>query len=211
MSFKQFVPIHEVGFRFSGSRIGRYNFFYDVVLGSGQSARDRAFVNGLKSITLSVGIRPIKGLEIRTSLYQDGIIDHVHTVDHHVGPGDSTFTDFDYLLWSGSIHYENNRIRALGEFLSNRTGSENVNYSAFVFAGWKWSSRVMPFLFYDYMYVDSEEVRYQTGIKRQYGLGVKYIISDRFDLKLDFRTDDSHGPELNSHQAEIRLQLSVSI
>ena len=33
-SFKHFVPIHDIGLRFSGNRLGKYGFFYDVVLGS---------------------------------------------------------------------------------------------------------------------------------------------------------------------------------
>ena len=51
-SFGEFVPIHEVGLRLSGENLGAKRAFYDVVLGSGQSAGDDVFPSGVQILTL---------------------------------------------------------------------------------------------------------------------------------------------------------------
>lgn len=208
--FKHFVPIHDIGLRFSGSRLGKYGFFYDFVLGSGQSAGDKAFANGLNSITVALGVRPIKNLEIRTSFYRDTIIDHLSSPDHG-GTMQTNYEDIDYQLWSGSIHYENNRFKALGEFSGSKTISDKINYASYLFFGWKWKPQIIPFVFSDYLNVDREEEHYSPGIQRRYGVGLQYIISERSDLKVELTSNDSSRHDTNQNYADIRFQISVGI
>ncbi len=209
-SFKHFVPIHDIGLRFSGNRLGKYGFFYDVVLGSGQSAGDEPFANGVQSMTVSLGVRPIKNLEIRTSIYRDTILDHVDQYDHS-GSMESAHEDIDYELWSGSIHYENNRIKALGEFSGSRTVSEKINYASYLYLGWKWRPRIMPFYFYDYLNVDEQEEHYSVGLERRFGVGLQYLISERSDLKVEVTHNDSTRHGKDQSYADIRFQLSLGI
>jgi len=208
--FKNFVPVHDIGLRFSGSRLGKYGFFYDFVFGSGQSAGDRAFANGLKSMTFAVGVRPIKNLEIRTSIYRDTIIDHLQSPDHH-GAMESEYEDIDYQLLSGSIHYENSKIKVLGEFSGSRTISEKVNYASYLFFGWKLRPQIIPFLFSDYLNVDPKEAHYSKGIQRRLGVGLQYLISERSDLKVEITSNDSSRHDTDLNYADIRFQLSVGI
>ena len=208
--FKQFVPIHDIGLRFSGSRLGKYGFFYDIVLGSGQSAGNKAFANGLQSMTVAVGVRPIKNLEIRTSYYKDTIINHWSSPDH-AGLQPRENSDLDYALWSGSIHYENNRFKALGEFSGSRTVSTKKNWASYLYLGWKWRPRVVPYYFFDYLNVDPEEQHYSVGIQRRYGVGLEYLISERLNLKVELTHNDSTKDGTAQSDADIRFQLSVSI
>ena len=217
LAFKSFVPIHEIGLRFSGSRLGRYNFFYDVVLGSGQSAGDDPFINGLKSTTLSIGIRPTANLEIRSSLYQDEILNHQKDPEHGHGHGDDHGVqangrkNLDWQLWSGSMYFENNKMQVLTELSASRNKGGNLNYTSYIFAGWKWLPRMMPFVFADFQRVDPKEIHFMPGIQRRYGIGIDTAISNRTDLKVDLSTHDVQGGGSKSSYTSLRFQFSVGL
>ena len=217
LAFKKFVPIHEIGVRFSGSRLGRYNFFYDVVLGSGQSAGDDPFINGIKSTTLSIGIRPTANLEIRSSLYQDEILNHQKDPEHGHGHGDDHGVqangrkNLDWQLWSGSMYFENNKMQVLTELSASRNKGGNLNYTSYIFAGWKWLPRMMPFVFADFQRVDPKEIHFMPGIQRRYGIGIDTAISNRTDLKVDLSTHDVQGGGSKSSYTSLRFQFSVGL
>ena len=215
LAFKSFVPVHEIGLRFSGSRLGRYNFFYDVVLGSGQSAGDDPFINGIKSTTVAVGIRPTANLEFRTSLYMDEILNHKKDPEHadHHGHGHETqangSTNLDWQLWSGSMYFENNKMEILTELSASRNKGENLNYTSYIFAGWKWHPRVMPFVFADFQRVDPKEIHFAPGIQRRYGIGIDTALSNRTGLKVDLSTYALQSSKSKSNYTALRFQFSV--
>jgi hypothetical protein len=209
LAFKIFVPIHEIGVRFSGSRLGKYNFFYDAVLGSGQSAGDHAFNNGLKSTTLSIGIRPTENLEIRSSLYQDQITNHSKDLEHNMAGLTRGSRNLDFQLWSGSMYFENKKMQVLAELSASRNKGGNLNYTSYIFAGWKWSSRMIPFVFADFQRVDPKEIHFTPGIERRYGIGINAIISPRLDLKVDLSTHEFQRAESKLGHTALRFQLSV--
>jgi hypothetical protein len=208
LAFKDFVPIHEIGVRLSGSRLGKHNFFYDVVLGSGQSAGDDPFINGLKSTTVSIGIRPTANLEIRASLYQDEIIRHYQDPEH----GSSLINgraNIDWTLLSGSMYFENNKMQMLTELSASKSEGGNLNYTSYIFAGWKWVPKIMPFVFADFKKTNSKEIHFMPSIQRRYGVGIKTTISSGIDLKVDLSTYDFDGDESKLRQTALRLQLSM--
>lgn len=208
--FKNFIPIHDIGLRFSGNRLGKYGFFYDVVLGSGKSAGNKAFANGLKSLTVALGMRPIENLEIRTSIYRDTLLDHASQPGHS-GSTNLRNTDLRYSFWSGSIHYENSTMTALGEVSSGSTDSAGSNHAAYLFFGWKWRSQIMPFLFADNLSVDAQDEHFRTGTQRRFGVGLQYMISERSDLKIEIATNRSNRDSNDPDHAYLRFQLSVGI
>jgi hypothetical protein len=209
LAFQKFVPVHEIGLRFSGSRLGKYNFFYDVVIGSGQSAGDHAFSHGLKSTTLAIGIRPTENLEIRSSLYQDEIINHQNDPKHRFGDQTNGSEDLDWQLWSGSVYFENDKIQLLTELSASKNKGGNLNYTSSIFAGWKWLPRLMPFVFVDFERVDPKETHFSPGIQRRYGAGIKTAVSNRTDLKVDLSTHDLSGDESKPSYTALRFQFSV--
>ena len=209
LAFKKFVPIHEIGVRFSGSRLGRYNFFYDVVLGSGQSAGNDPFINGLKSTTVSIGIRPTANLEIRSSLYQDEIINHQKDLEHGAGVQTNRRANLDWQLWSGSMYFENNKIQMLTELSASRNKGDNLNYTSYIFAGWKWVPKIMPFVFADFQRVDPKEIHFAPGIQRRYGIGIDTALSNRTGLKVDLSTYALQSSKSKSNYTALRFQFSV--
>lgn len=189
--------------------MGRYNFFYDVVLGSGQSAGNDPFINGLKSTTVSIGIRPTANLEIRSSLYQDEIINHQKDLEHGAGVQTNRRANLDWQLWSGSMYFENNKMQMLTELSASKSEGGNLNYTSYIFAGWKWLPRVMPFVFADFQRIDPKELHFTPGIQRRYGIGIKTAISNRTDLKVDLSTHAVQGDESKSSYTALRFQFSV--
>ena len=219
LAFKSFVPVHEVGLRFSGSRLGRYNFFYDIVLGSGQSAGDDPFINGLKSTTVAIGIKPTANLEFRSSLYLDEILDHQKDPEHsdhhghghgHGGQAEGP-ENLDWQLWSGSMYFENNKMQILTELSASRNKGENLNYTSYIYAGWKWHPRVMPFVFADFLRVDPKEIHFAPGIQRRYGIGIDTDISNRTNLKVDLSTYALQATGSKSNYTALRFQFSVGL
>ena len=76
LAFEEFVPHHEIAVRWSGENFGQRRFFYDVILGSGQSAENEPFANGINAFALIAGLHPTPRSQIRLAYYEDTILNH---------------------------------------------------------------------------------------------------------------------------------------
>ena len=107
------------------------------------------------------------------------------------------------------MYFENNKMQRLTELSASRTKGGNLNYTSYIFAGWKWLPRMMPFVFADFQRVDPKETHFKPGIQRRYGIGIKTTISNRTDLKVDLSTRADQGGGLKSSYTALRFQFSV--
>lgn len=72
-SFSGFIPIHDLGLRIGGERIGSRDLRFDLMLGSGSEAAEdnRPFRDGVRSFTAYVSARPLDGLMIGAGFYRE--------------------------------------------------------------------------------------------------------------------------------------------
>ena len=234
-TFAEFIPVHEIGVRASGENLGQKNVFYDIVIGSGQSAHDDAFKNGVKSFTFSAGFYPTNNLKWRFSYYRDQLVDHLNDPDHapivsshsghgamHSGHGamhadgsmhaDSTMLlpreDLDYDLLSSSLTYEGERYEVLTELAFFR--SEGSGWSGGIYQNvrYKVTDDIRVYALLDLIDIDEEEQHYAPGHSRKYGVGLEYWLGASWSLKAEYCHVDIDRGGVETEGNVFKLQMS---
>lgn len=228
MSFSRFIPIHEVGVRFTGlSPIGT-GVGYDVVLGTGQSEGDDAFGHGVQSYTVNFNWAPWSNSRAVVSYYYDTILEyednpfhsgHSHGGDNHMGMGgdgmhmdpldSGSDIDIPYELLSFSLHHEDEDWRTLTEISANRTDGGDWNHAVYQYAGYHITDVFTVYALYDYVDVDASEIHFRSGTERRVGLGLEWFVTDATSLKFEVRAEQNQQGA-NADEDVIEAQLSFA-
>lgn len=233
-SFSRFVPIHEVGVRFSGMSPMVEGIGYDLVLGTGQSEGDDPFGHGIQSYTVNFNWAPSPDSRAIVSYYRDRILDHEDSPFHsgsnhgggdpmgmdligigqdgmHMEQGDSgTDIDVTYELVSFSLHHEDEYWRTLTEISANRTDGGDWNWAAYQYAGYHLSDKFSVYALYDYITVDENEIHFRPGSERRAGLGLEWFVTDNTSLKVEARSEDTDQADLRIDDSVLEAQLSFA-
>ena len=236
-SFTRFIPIHEVGVRFSGMSPMVEGIGYDIVLGTGQSEGDDAFGSGVQSYTVNFNWAPTPDSRAIVSYYRDTILDHEnnpfhsghnhgggdhmgagHTdMDHmehgdmHMGQANSgTDEDIPYELLSFSLHHEDEHWRTLTEVSANRTDGGDWNWTVYQYAGYHLSDKFSVYGLYDYITVDESEIHFRPGSESRAGLGLEWFVTDNTSLKVEARSEDTDQGDLRIDDSVFEAQLSFA-
>ena len=226
-SFSRFIPIHDIGLRFAGSAMFGSGIGYDVVIGSGQSAGDDMFSEGVQSYTAALNWTPNSNLTLMGSYYRDTILDHqVNPFHNHNHEGDTPMAmpmampmdsmttatsgdDISYELFSFSMHWSGAAFKGLTELSMNRTDDGDFNTAAFQYIGYRLSDDITAYALYDMVDVDKNEIHFMPGRDSRYGIGVEYAFGVNVTLKTELRRRDDHTGGLEKYNNEIQLQLSL--
>ena len=233
-SFTRFIPIHEVGFRFSGMSPMVEGVGYDIVLGTGQSEGDDAFGSGVQSYTLNFNWAPTPDSRAIVSYYRDTILDHEDNPFHaghrhgggdHMGMGhmdmehgdmhmdqsdSGTDEDISYELLSFSLHHEDEYWRTLTELSANRTDGGGWNWAVYQYAGYHLSDEFSVYALYDYITVDESEIHFRPGSESRAGLGLEWFVTDNTSLKVEARSEDTDQGDLRIDDSVFEAQLSFA-
>lgn len=237
-SFNLFIPIHEVGVRFSGMSPMVDGVGYDIVLGTGQSEGDDAFGSGVQSYTVNFNWAPSPDSRAIVSYYRDTILDHAdnpfhaghnHGVGDHMGmdhmdmghdgmhmgmpmeAADSgTDEDIPYELLSFSLHHENEYWRTLTEISTNRTDGGDWNWAVYQYAGYHISEEFSVYALYDYINVGDSETHFRPGSERRAGLGLEWFVTNTTSFKLEARSEDTDQDPIRIHGNVLEAQLSFA-
>lgn len=213
-SFAEFVPIHEVGLRFSGEGLGNQNAFYDVVVGSGQSAHDDIFPNGAKSLTVSGGLWVNDNLKWRLSIYRDKLIDHVSKASHgamvDLSEGDKS-KDLEYTAYASSLNYQGSAFDAKTEIFAFKSEGASTSYSFFQRVGRSLSANLAPYVFFDFLRVDPSELHFAPGHSRKVGLGLEWLPGAATSLKLELINQDVDRKNKRLDGAMVKLQFAFGV
>jgi len=233
-SFARFIPIHEVGVRFSGMSPMVKGVGYDIVFGTGQSEGDDVFGSGVQSYTVNFNWAPSPDSRAIVSYYRDTILDHAsnpfHSGHNHgggdpmgmdhmdmghdgmdMGQGDSdTDIDIPYELLSFSLHHEDEYWRTLTEISANRTDGADWNWAVYQYAGYHISDEFSLYALYDYITVDGSEVHFRPGSERRAGLGLEWFLTDNTSLKVEARSEDTDQGNLRIDDSVLEAQLSLA-
>ena len=226
-SFGRFIPIHEVGIRFSGQSPMVEGVGYDIVFGSGQTAGDDAFDNGVKSYMASFSWAPTPQSKSMLSYYRDTILDHennpFHGGHHHgndhsqdmndhgmdTGLIDSgTNEDIPYELLSWSLHHEGDLWRTLTEVSANRTDQGDWNWAAFQYLGYHIDQSLSVYGLFDYVNVSRQEQHFSSGVKQRYGLGIEWFAANNTSLKMELRREHDGAIEGHVDSTVLEAQLA---
>ena len=213
-SFSEFVPIHEVGLRFSGEGLGARNAFYDVVVGSGQSAHDDIFPNGARSLTVSGGLWIKDNLKWRVSVYRDKLIDYMASESHGVLVDMSSAAqsnDLEYTAYGSSLYYSGSKVDAKAEAYIFKTEGAKSSYSLFQRLGLPLTANLTPYVFFDFLRVDASEHHFAEGYSRKAGLGLEWLTGATSSLKLELINQDIDRKNKREDGAVVKLQFAIGI
>jgi hypothetical protein len=216
-SFSYLVPIHSLGLRAQGQNLGRWNFGYDICASNSIASTDVMDSTLNKAITAAAHIKPIEGLRIGASYYNDYMSSNKpgsHAGHTAVNTEYKGFVNFELTCFS--IAYFGKHLEFLSEsfYNKNRTDSASVaeNYSQFAYAGWRFKEKHVIYGLFDYMDISRNERHTKRVNVIKTGIGYKIDVLNNCVIKLQFERmesgDDHLFHEHNSVRHDIRIQLA---
>jgi hypothetical protein len=214
LSFTYLVPIHSLGIRAQGQNLGSLNWGYDVCLSNGINSTDNFSPSLNKSILASVHLRPIDGMRVQASYYNDFLTSHSPGV--HIGHG-AINADYkgqmNYELYSASAAYFGTKLEFLyeGSYNRNRTDSLGLseNLAHFVYTGWRIKERYVPYAVMDFINISDRDLHNFPTRNMLFILGFRYEITPLLNLKVQAERisdeDYSHGHSHSSYNFKIQF------
>jgi hypothetical protein len=216
-SFSYLIPIHSLGLRLQGQNLGKLNFGYDLCATNSIASTDQ-FDSALnKAITAAIHIKPIEGMRIGASYYNDFL--WTNTPGAHIGHGGGN-PDYkgavNYELTCFSVAYFSKHIELLSESSYNKNQTDSLgiaeNYSQFVYAGWRFKEKHVIYGLFDYLDMSEKELHTKPVNVIKAGVGYKIDIIDNCVIKFQLERMESGDDHLfhdhNSTRYDIRFQVA---
>jgi hypothetical protein len=183
------IPLHTVGISLQGQNLGTLKLGYDLMIGNGLGASDVQDDDKRKSITAAVHIKPIDGLRIGASFYNDRVAKGA-TVH---GMPEPIKYQVNQNMVTGSVAYFGKMFEILGEstFSYNHTdtlGTKRTNAS-YLYAGLRVQDRLIPYAKVERIHYQAGELFYQKNNTTSFIGGIRYEISYLAVIKLEFEHD----------------------
>jgi len=214
-SFSYLVPIHSLGIRAQGQNLGSLNWGYDVCLSNGISSSDVFSSSPYKSIMTAVHMKPIEGMRIGVSYYNDYLSSHSPGV--HIGHGAAN-TDYNgemnFELYSASVAYFGQKLEFLYEGALNRTQTDSLglseNNAQFVYSGWRIKEKYVPFVVMDFIDISDRDLHNFPLRSMKFVLGFRYEITPLMNLKVQAeQLSQKHDEHDHSHASyNLRIQFA---
>lgn len=200
------IPLHTTGISFSGHDLGKLKFGYDAMIGNGIGSGDLTDNDKFKSITAAVHIKPWKKLRAGVSYYYD-VISKGAKMHHGT---DTVMSQITQQLISGSISTFNKHIELLAEgtlAMNNSDSSGTANsIAAYAYAGYRLYSRWVPYVRFDYLDFDKNEIYFDASNTVSFLGGIRFEINYLTVVKLEFQhTDYQRIKDINTVTAQFAI------
>jgi hypothetical protein len=179
------IPLHTTGISFQGQNLGDWKFGYDFMIGNGIGSSDVLDNDKSKSVTAAVHVKPIEGLRIGLSWYNDVIAKGARAHDMIIP------SRVKQNLFSGSVAYFGKKFEILAEGTlalnnSDSTGKKTTTAS-YVYGGFKITDKIVPYLRYDQLHFQNGEIFYHNNNTRSIVGGIRYNINFLTAVKLEYQ------------------------
>jgi hypothetical protein len=195
------IPIHTTGISLRGQNLGNIRFGYDLMLGNGIGSSEVFDDNKAKSLTVAAHIKPIDGLRIGVSWYNDYIEN-----DHH---GAITWP-VRQNLFTGSVSYFGDKFEILAEGTLgiNKTDTTGAQQSLawYAYGGYKVTEKIVPYIRVDQIAYDDGEIFFHNNDMTSFVGGIRYNINYLIALKFEYesRKSDEMG-DVNLFSAQLAI------
>lgn len=207
------LEVHSTGILFQGLNLGNNNIGYQFLIGNGIGSSDIKDDNAYKSLTLDLHAKPVKGMKFGVTAYKDRFTNGAS--DHHGTGHGHTHDSLDHLevsmLTTGAyFSYFKGKYEMIGEahFAMNETDSigKTQNSTAYLYLGYRIKDEFVPYVVYDVLSTDDNEVHLEHVHKNKITVGLRYEFSYLANAKIEFnRINMENGPVLNS----VNFQMAV--
>jgi hypothetical protein len=231
LSMGTHIPLHEIAARLGARNLGSHTASFDVVVGSGQESVESndPFSNGVRSLTLMAGFKPVPEIMVQASIFFEKNLDHTGLSSHQAAHGgspmvmESLMPDADegtgteglmdgmkshaqnnYSIGSLSIRFEKGIFESLTELSGSKFQSHDMNFAFYSYAGFRVHDKLTAYGFVDTTHV-SEAFHFTKGNEYRYGLGMNYFPGASWSLK----TELSNWSMKSQNDILLHFQLSA--
>jgi hypothetical protein len=179
------IPLHTVGIDVQGHDLGKIKFGYDFMVGNGLGSEEIVDNDKNKSITAAIHIKPVDKLRLGFSYYYDIIS---KGADVH---GKVINWQVNQQLYSGSIAYFGKKFELLAEGTlgldqTDTTGTKQT-LASYVYAGFKISEKVIPYVRYDNLHYQVGEIYFTKDNTQSIIGGIRFQINYLAVVKLEYQ------------------------
>jgi hypothetical protein len=197
-------PLHTTGVAMTGLNLGKLRFGYNVMLGNGIGSSDVVDNDKHKSLTAAIHIKPRERLQVGISFYHDVISEGAEDHGRVIGE------EINQKLYTATIANFGSKFEFLAEgtYSMNRAQSTGVvnAFTSYVYTGWRFNEKWIPYVRFDYLTYDQEEIFYQKNDTSSILVGLRYEISYLIALKMEFQYLDT---ELAGTRNVLNAQLAI--
>jgi hypothetical protein len=180
------IPLHTTGISLRGQNLGTLKFGYDLMVGNGIGSGEVTDTNSGKSITTAVHFKPLQGLRVGASWYNDAIPEGSTIHGGHV-----VEWDINQNLFTGSVSYFGDKFEVLAEGTlgynkTDSTGSKQT-VAWYAYAGYKIKEKLVPYIRLDKLHYQEGELYYTKNNTTSFVGGIRYNINYLIAVKLEYQ------------------------
>ena len=199
------IPLHTTGVSLQGQNLGEAKFGYDLMIGNGLGSQDVLDNDKRKSITAAVHIKPVEGLRIGFSWYND-----VMSAGSKTHEGKLINWDVRQNLFSPSIAYFGNKVEVLAESTiainhTDTTGTKQT-FTGYLYAGYKIKERLVPYIRLDRLHFQEGEILFDKNNTTSIVGGIRYNINYLTVVKLEYQYEQT---ELEGDTNKLTFQIAI--
>jgi len=199
------IPLHTTGIGLQGQNLGSLKFGYDLMVGNGLGSDDVLDNDKRKSVTAAVHIKPVEGLRIGFSWYND-----LMSAGSKTHEGKLISWDVQQNLISPSVAYFGEKIEVLAESTwalnhTDTTGTKQT-FAGYLYAGYKIKERLVPYVRFDRLHFQEGEILFDKNNTTSIVGGLRYHINYLTVVKLEYQYERT---ELERDINKLTFQIAV--
>ncbi len=200
----QIIPLHTTGINFQGHDFGNVKFGYDFMIGNGLGSAPVKDNDPYKSVTAAVHIKPVDGMRIGASYYND-VISQGAEVE-----GKIINWKVNQQLLTGSFAYFGKKFELLTESTlalnhTDTTGTKQT-LASYLYAGYKITQKIIPYIRVDDLHYQDGEILFTKDNTQDFVLGLRYQVNYLIVAKLEYQHTQF---ETEGKNDKITMQLAI--
>ncbi|GAB4024207.1 hypothetical protein GCM10028773_45500 [Spirosoma koreense] len=204
------IPLHTTGVSLQGQNLGTLRFGYDLMVGNGLGSGDLADNDGYKSLTAAVHIKPVDGMRIGASFYNDVISKGTAVHNHGGGSSNPSMARINQNLMTASFAYFGKKYELLVESTmavnkSDSLGTQNT-VGTYAYAGYRLTEKFIPYVRFDDIQYKNKEVYFQNDNAQSIIGGLRYEINYLAVVKLEYQHTTN---QLSQVADKVTFQIAV--
>jgi hypothetical protein len=181
----EIIPLHTTGINFQGHDLGSVKFGYDFMVGNGLGSAPVKDNDKYKSITAAVHIKPVEGMRIGASYYND-VVSKGADVE-----GKVLNWKVNQQLLTGSFAYFGKKFELLTESTlglnhTDTTGTKQT-LASYLYTGYKITQKIIPYIRIDDLHYQDGEILFAKDNTTAFILGIRYQINYLAVVKLEYQ------------------------
>lgn len=205
MFSSRLFPLHTTGISFQGLNLGDMRFGYEVMLGNGLGSSDLVDNDKKKSVTVALHMKPKNALRVGLTYYHDVISQGamLHNAEK------ARWQINEHLVTASVANFGKKfelLAESMGGFTHTDTTGTRKSLSSYVYAGYKASDKIIPYVRFDNLSYQNGEIGFHKNNTTSFVAGARYQINFLAVVKLEYQHTRS---EMNTTENKIAAQFAV--